>query len=165
MFNAGDEAIHPNYGRVVVEQIEKEVIPDGIKTYMVVRVVNMNMKIMIPVDSIDEVGIRKLSSKPLIEETINILKDDEVTLPKGSWNGMYRLHMEKIVSGDIRQVAKVIKGLLNKNTGKSPSVEDIKLLSCAKRILVGEIMVSEQIGEDKATQLLNEYTHNSGLLL
>ena len=165
MFRKGDEALHPLYGRVVVERIEKIVFRNETKTYLVMRMMEFNMKIMIPIDSLDKVGIRERSSKTLMKEIINILKDDKITLPKGNWNSRHKLNLEKIVSGDIRLVAEVMKGLFIKNTDKDLSSEDKRLMSCAERILVGEIMVSEQIVEKKAIQILNEYIHNRVLFL
>ena len=100
-----------------------------------------------------------------MEETISILRDDGITQPKGTFNKMVKLNMEKVMSGDIRQVAMVIKSLSKKNKDKGLSFEDDRLMAYANRIMIGEIMVSEQIGEEKAIQMLDKYIHSSDPIL
>lgn len=157
MFETGDEVLHPHYGRAVVEGVKEIKTGRTSREYLIMLVMGMKMEIMIPVDSLEEIGVRRIASETILEEAISILKIGEKPLPEGNWNCAHKLTMEKIFSGDIRRVAEIMKALYKKDSDKGLSPQDKKLMSYAERLLVGEIMVSEQIEEKEAKNVLQKY--------
>lgn len=114
-----------------------------------------DMSVMIPVDSVDEIGVREIISNEEISKVINILKGEMTHMPQ-NWNRRYRANMEKIKSGDIFEIAVVVRNLMLRDAEKSLSTGERKMLNSAKQILISEIVLSTEYTQEETEKLIDE---------
>ena len=142
MFNIGDKIVYPMHGAGVIEAIEEKEILGEKQKYYVMRMPIGDMKVMIPLKNIDEIGVRKVAGSEEIEQVINILKGEKSKM-SFNWNRRYRANMEKIKTGNIFQVAEVVRNLSIRDKEKGLSTGERKMLENAKLILVSEIVLAK----------------------
>lgn len=114
-----------------------------------------DMSVMIPVDSVDEIGVREIISNEEISKVINILKGEMTHMPQ-NWNRRYRANMEKIKSGDIFEIAVVVRNLMLRDAEKSLSTGERKMLNSAKQILISEIVLATEYTQEETEKLIDE---------
>ena len=115
-----------------------------------------NVKVMIPTSKAEEVGVRNIIDKQSAEQVFKVLGQDETEMEK-NWNKRYRDNMEKMKSGDIYQVADVVRNLSFKQKDKGLSTGEKKMLNNAKQILVSELVLAEHSNqEDIEEQIENK---------
>lgn len=153
MFNIGDKVVYPMHGAGVIEAIEEKEILGEKQKYYVMRMPIGDMKVMIPLNNINEIGVRQVVGDEEIAEVFNVLKGDKSKM-SANWNRRYRANMEKIRSGNIFQVAEVVRNLSIRDKEKGLSTGERKMLENAKHILVSEIVLSKCIDENEALQLI-----------
>ncbi|HHW01886.1 MAG TPA: CarD family transcriptional regulator [Thermoanaerobacterales bacterium] len=158
MFNIGDKIVYPMHGAGVIEAIEEREILGERQKYYVMRMPMGDMKVMIPINNIKEIGVRQVVGDEEIQEVFNILRGEKSKM-SSNWNRRYRANMEKIKSGNIFQVAEVVRNLALREKEKGLSTGERKMLENAKHILISEIVLSKCIGEEEALQLI-ESTFN-----
>ncbi len=153
MFNIGDKVVYPMHGAGVIEAIEEKEILGERQKYYVMRMPIGDMKVMIPIKNIKDIGVRQVAGEEEIEEVFNILRGDKSKM-SSNWNRRYRANMEKIKSGNIFQIAEVVRNLALRDKEKGLSTGERKMLDNAKHILVSEIVLSKCMDETKALQLV-----------
>lgn len=153
MFNIGDKVVYPMHGAGIIEAIEEKEILGERQKYYVVRMPIGDMKVMIPLNNIKEIGVREVAGAEEIDEVLNILQGEKSTMST-NWNRRYRANMEKIKSGNIFQIAEVVRNLALREKEKGLSTGERKMLENAKHILVSEIVLSKDIEEDEALQFI-----------
>lgn len=141
MFNLGDKVVYPMHGAGVIETVEKKEILGEVKNYYVLKMPIGEMKLMIPVDNVDHIGLRNIIDKSLVEKVYDILKQGAV-LNGSNWNKRYRDNMVKMKTGDIFEVAQVVRDLTYRDREKGLSTGEKKMLVSAKQMLVSEIALS-----------------------
>lgn len=140
MFNIGDKIVYPMYGAGVIESIEEKEILGQKKKYYILRIPIDDMKVLIPIDSIDDFKIRNVIDYSQLQDIIGILKQkssDEAN----SWSRRYRSNIDKIKSGNVYSITEVIKNLMLREDEKGLSPGEKKILESARRILFSELMV------------------------
>ncbi|MDR5659914.1 CarD family transcriptional regulator [Serpentinicella sp. ANB-PHB4] len=155
MFNIGDKIAYPVHGAGVIEAIEEREILGEIKKYYVMKMPLSNMKVMIPLDNMEEVGIRPVVTQQEVDDIFAILAADETKMPL-NWNRRYRANMDTIKSGNIYEVAEVVRNLTLRDREKALSTGEKKILNNAKQILLSEIILVSNINEDRALDLIEE---------
>ena len=155
VFNVGDKVVYPMHGAGIIEAIEEKEVLGKKRTYYIMRMPIGNMKVMIPVDNGNEVGLRSVIKQNEVYLVIDILKEQKTTILQ-DWNRRYRAHMEKIKSGDIFEVAEVVKNLILRDKEKGLSTGERKMLENARRILVSELVLADDSDEEKIEELLEE---------
>ena len=153
MFNIGDKIVYPMHGAGIIEAIEEKEILGEKQKYYVMRMPIGDMKVMIPLKSINEIGVRQVAGDAEIAEVLNILRGEKSKM-SANWNRRYRANMEKIKSGNIFQLAEVVRNLTIRDKEKGLSTGERKMLENAKHILVSEIVLSKNITEEEALQLI-----------
>lgn len=153
MFNIGDKVVYPMHGAGVIEAIEEKEILGERQKYYVMRMPIGDMKVMIPIKNIKDIGVRQVAGDEEIEEVFNILHGDKSKM-SSNWNRRYRANMEKIKSGNIFQIAEVVRNLALRDREKGLSIGERKMLDNAKHILVSEIVLSKCMDEAQALQLV-----------
>ncbi|MCR4432314.1 MAG: CarD family transcriptional regulator [Tepidanaerobacteraceae bacterium] len=153
MFNIGDKIVYPMHGAGVIEAIEEREILGERQKYYVMKMPIGDMKVMIPINNIKEIGVRQVAGEEEIQEMLNVLRGEKSKM-SSNWNRRYRANMEKIKSGNIFQVAEVVRNLALREKEKGLSTGERKMLENAKHILVSEIVLSKCIGEQEALQLI-----------
>lgn len=158
MFNIGDKVVYPMHGAGVIEAIEEKEILGEKQKYYIMRIPIGDMKVMIPLNNIEEIGVREISGEEEIKEVFNILRGEKSKM-SNNWNRRYRANMEKIRSGNIFQLAEVVRNLSLRDIEKGLSTGERKMLENAKQILASEIVLSKNINEEEALELI-ENTFN-----
>lgn len=153
MFEVGDKVVYPMHGAGTIEEIELKEILGEEKKYFVMRMPIGEMKVMIPIDNMDEVGVREIVSKEQMEEIITILEGDRGKMPQ-NWNRRFRLNMDKIKSGDIFEIAAVVRNLMLLDNEKGLSTGERKMLSDAKQMLISEMVLVYDITPEETEELV-----------
>ncbi|MGD0275920.1 MAG: CarD family transcriptional regulator [Syntrophales bacterium] len=154
MFKVGDMAVYPAQGVGVIEAIERREIMGNQQTFYVMKIMGNGMKIMIPIKSAHSVGLREVISKDEIPKIYEILKNKNVTIDKQTWNKRYREYLEKIKTGSVYEIARVLRDLFILKTDKSLSFGERKMMDTAKNLLVKEISVAAKSDEIKVEEEL-----------
>lgn len=154
MFKIGDKIVYPMHGAGIIENIEKREIGGESLNYYIIKLLMGAMQAMVPLDKADQVGLREVVNQERIKEALGILKEKSTEMPI-NWNHRYRLNMDKIRSGDILEVAEVVRNLCHRDSEKGLSTGEKKLYENARKILVSEVILSEGIAEIQANELLD----------
>ena len=148
MFNIGDKVVYPMHGAGIIESIEEKEILGEKRKYFIMRMPIGDMKVMVPVDNVEDVGVREIIDKEEMERVISILRGSMSSMPQ-NWNRRYRINMDKIKSGDIFEIAAVVRNLLMMDMDKGLSTGEKKMLGSAKQMLFSEmVLVRDQEVEE-----------------
>ncbi|MHC1722674.1 MAG: CarD family transcriptional regulator [Aminipila sp.] len=155
MYTVGDKVVYPMHGAGVIEEIEEKKILGEIRKYYILKLPYGDMKVMIPVESCNNVGVREIISEQQLERVLSILKEDSSDMPS-NWNRRNRENMDKLKTGDIVEVAEVVRNLVRMDRQKKLSTGEKKMLSNAKQILLSEIILVRNIGPNEANDIIDE---------
>lgn len=154
MFSVGDRIAHPMHGAGIIDGIVKRKVDGAEKDYYVLKLPVGDMLVMIPVDCTDSIGVRPIVCPEEAEKIICAIAEIEVNMTQ-NWNKRYRENMLKIKSGDLLEVAAVIKGLMLRDTDRGLSTGERKMLHSAKQILISEIVLSRSITYEEVEAQIN----------
>lgn len=155
MFNIGDKIVYPMHGAGVIVAIEEKEILGRKRKYYIMKMPIGDMKVMVPVDNVKEIGIREIIDDEEIEQVFEVLKGSKTKMPQ-NWNRRYRLNMDKIKSGDIYEIASVVRNLMIRDAEKRLSTGERKMLNSAKQMLVSELVLAKGIDRDQTEMLIDE---------
>ena len=159
MFNVGDKIVYPMHGAGTIDAIEEKDILGQKQSYYILKMPG-EVKVMVPTAKAEEVGVRNIIDKESAEKVIGILEKDETAMDK-NWNKRYRDNMEKMKSGDIYEVADVVRNLSFKQKEKGLSTGEKKMLNNAKQILVSELVLAEHSTQDEVEKLVENKINTS----
>lgn len=148
-FKVGQKVVYPNHGVSLVEKIEKGEIDGHEQTYFYLRLLSNNSKVMIPKGNLDLVGLRPLATGKEVDELVRLLEDGIVDTYK-DWKGRYKQNLDKMKTGDLLEVAKVLKNLRLVSQRKSLSFREKKMYERAKYFIVSELAHVKDLRESKA---------------
>ncbi len=161
MFKIGDRAVYPGQGVTEITGIEsKEISGTTVVLYML-RVLDTERKIMIPVSKVQSVGLRKVVGGDAVSEVYDLLRERTKTVDRQTWNRRYRRYVEKINTGSLHDIAEVMRDLSRLKYTKSLSFGERKMLDQARTLLVKEISVARGRSEDDILIELNEIIDES----
>ena len=143
------------HGAGEIQDIEEKEILGEIRSYYIMDVPNEDMEIMIPVDNMEDIGIRDVISRDEIDKVMDVLKAPSSEM-SGNWNHRNRENMEKLKTGDIFEVAEVVRNLVRIEREKHLSTGEKKMLANAKQILSSEIILVTGSSEEEAEQMIDE---------
>jgi CarD family transcriptional regulator len=155
-FDVGDKAVYPAQGVAEVVGIDSKQIMDASQTFYVMRVLDSEEKIMIPVENVENVGLRPIISDREVEEVYDIMRERDVDLNTQTWNRRYRAYVEKIKTGSAFEIAEVLRDLHLLEFEKSLSFGERKMLDTAERLLVQELAIAKGVPE---AEILEEIEH------
>ena len=155
MYRIGDKILYPMHGAGTIDSIEKREILGEIKEYYILRIPCGDMEVMIPVENSELLGVRIISSREDAEEALRILGRKSTPMT-GNWNKRYRENMEKIKTGDIGQVAEIVRNLTRIDRDNRLSAGEKKMLSNVRRILQSEVMLIFDIDQEEARERIEE---------
>jgi len=147
VFIAGDMAVYPAHGVGVIESIETQTVAGTNHSFYVMKIIENDMKIMIPTSNSANVGLRAIIDKNEVEKVMVILRDRDIEISAQTWNRRYRDYMEKIKTGSIFEVAVVLRDLFLLSVDKELSYGERKMMDTAKNLLVKEISLARNIDE------------------
>lgn len=153
MFNVGDKVVYPMHGAGTIDSIDKKNILDEEVEYINISMPG-GVKVMVPSNQASKQGLRNIISQNDVEKVFCILETDETQM-SDNWNKRYRDNMDKMKSGDIYEVADVVRNLSFKQKEKGLSTGEKKMLNNAKQILVSELVLVENTTNAEMEQLVD----------
>ena len=155
MFVIGDKVVYPMHGAGIIESIEEKEILGETRAYYILHIPYGNMQVMVPVDNSEQAGIRPTVSSEKVDQIYGLL-GEESTQMDDNWNRRFRENMEKLKTGDIGEVAQVVRNLMRVDRVKKLSTGEKKMLANAKQILISEIVLVKELSETDIDELLED---------
>jgi len=155
-FRVGDKVVYPHHGAAVIEGTQQRVIEGETREYWVLRLSYGDLTLMVPSDGADEVGLRGVVPKNELEQVYKVLQSKKQAPAPSNWSRRFKSHVEKLRSGDIYQVAEVVRNLSNRDKDKGLSAGEKRMLTKARQILVSELTFAAGVKEEKAEAMLDE---------
>jgi len=155
MFKVGDKIAHPMHGAGIISAIEDRRINGVMRSYYLMHMPVGEMLVMIPTDNCGEIGVRPIITSAEADRVLQQIPTLETDLTQ-NWNRRYRENMLRIKSGDLLEVARVVKGLIERDRDHGLSTGERKMLHSAKQIFISEIVLSKQSTYDEIDRLLND---------
>ena len=159
MYNVGDKVVYPMHGAGVIDSIEEKEILGEKQSYYILKMPG-EVKVMVPISTAEQHGIRNVIDKGEAEKVMNVLEQDETEMEK-NWNKRYRDNMDKMKSGNIYEIADVVRNLSFKQKEKGLSTGEKKMLHNAKQILVSELVLAEHATQDEVEELVDNKINTS----
>jgi len=142
------------HGAGVIEAIEEKEVLGEKRLYYILRLPVGDMKVMIPISNGKEVGLRGVVDREGVKKVIHILRQQSSSMSP-NWNRRYRANLEKIKSGNIYEVAEVVRNLVKRDREKGLSSGERKMLENARQILISELVLATELEEEKAQLLID----------
>lgn len=154
-YQIGDRVAHPLHGAGVISAVEQRRVDGVVRAYYVMRLPFGDMLIKFPLDTCERVGVRPVHSAEEMRDILSRIPDIELDM-ESNWNKRYRENMLRIRSGDLLTVSGVVKGLMRRDTTRSLSTGERKMLHTAKQILASEMALSMDMSYDEVEKRLGE---------
>ncbi|HEX3906243.1 MAG TPA: CarD family transcriptional regulator [Polyangia bacterium] len=154
-FAIGDKAVYPSQGVAEVIGIDKKEVHGKIQSFYVLQGLDTGLRILVPTDKADQVGLRRIAGRDEIAEVMEILRDKEIHIDRQTWNRRYRGFMEKIKSGSLFEVAEVFRDLYRLKGMKPLSFGERRMLDTARGLIVQELSVARASDTHKVEQELD----------
>jgi CarD family transcriptional regulator len=154
-FEVGDRVVYPQHGAATIEERKMIVAFGEEKEYLVLRLAYGDLVLNVPADNTEEVGLREVINDEEVEEVFAVLRKKEARMPT-NWSRRYKNHVEKLKSGDVYQVAEVVRNLSLREKDKGLSAGEKRMLATARQILVSELVFAIDVDEAAAAAKLDE---------
>ncbi len=144
MFSIGDKIVYPMHGAGTVESIEEKEMFGESAEYYIIKMPIGDMKLMVPTESAEEIGVREVSEPSVAPEVLAVLEKPRTQeMSENNWSKRYRSNIDKIKSGDILEVADVVRDLSHRHMERGLSTAEKKMLVSAKEILISELSLAQ----------------------
>jgi CarD family transcriptional regulator len=153
MFGVGDVVVYPHHGAGIIEGISEKSVEGETRIYFVLRMCQGNLKVMVPADNSQQVGLRNVISKKEADKVLGVLAEKQSPMPT-NWNHRYKKNRDKLRSGDIFQVAEVVRNLTLRDIEKGLSSGEKRMLNQARDILASELMYAVEVEVDEALGMI-----------
>lgn len=155
MFDIGDKVVYPMHGAGVIESIEEKEILGERQKYYVMRLPVGDMKVMVPMKNVKSIGLRGVVDENTVTEVLDRMRSQKES-DSTNWNRRYRANLDKMRSGDIYEVADVVRSLMLRDEEKGLSTGERKMLDNAKQILISELVLVKNMKEEQAFELIDD---------
>lgn len=153
-FKVGEKVVYPAHGVGVIESLQVRSVSGTQKKFYMLRIVDSEMMIMIPTENVAMVGLRRIIGKDMVNKVYKILRERKVEVDQQTWNRRYREYTEKIKTGSVLEIAKVLRDLLVLKADKELSFGERKMLDTARNLLVKELAIARSYPEEKIMEEL-----------
>jgi CarD family transcriptional regulator len=154
-FDVGDKVVYPHHGAAVIESRETIDFQGEPRDYLVLRLSYGDLTLKVPADNTDEVGLRDIIDDEEVAEVFAVLAQKDARMPT-NWSRRFKNHVEKLKSGDVYQVAEVVRNLSLRDNEKGLSAGEKRMLAKARQILVSELIFALDTDESDAERQLDE---------
>lgn len=158
-FQIGDKAVYPAHGVGEVTGIESRDVGGEKQTFYILRILDNGMKVMIPTSATGNNALREIMSHAEVDKVFGVLREKEISVETTTWNRRYREYMEKIKSGEPKQIAEVLRDLFLLKNDKDLSFGERKMLDTAKSLLVKELSIAQGLDEDQIEEKFSQIFH------
>lgn len=148
-FKVGDKVVYPHHGAGKVLKKEKKTLLGEKREYLTIQILHNDMTVMVPCENTGVAGLRRVIDNATVKKVVGVLQDDVSEMP-GNWNRRFKHNREKIRTGDIFELAEVIRNLSALESEKGLSSGEKQMFVRAKRILASEFMYALNMSEEEA---------------
>jgi CarD family transcriptional regulator len=152
-FKVGDRVVYPHHGAAVIERKEMREVFGEKKEYFVLKMAHGDLTLAVPSDKAEEVGMRPPISAEDVDDLFQLLSKKDVREPT-NWSRRFKNHQEKLKSGDVYQVAEVVRNLALREVTKGLSAGEKAMLVKARSVLVSELSFALDVTEEDALERL-----------
>ena len=150
MFQVGDKIVHPMHGVGIIDSIVQKKVNGVVRDYYILKLPVGGMLVMIPTANSEEIGVRPVVKGDEADRVIAAIVD-----MTPNWNRRYRENMLRLKSGNLLEVARVVKGLMLREEERGLSTGERKMLHSAKQILISEIVLSQDASYEDVEARIN----------
>ena len=154
MFQPGDKIVHPMHGAGVVDSIVSKKVNGVTRDYYILKLPVGGMVVMIPTATSQTIGVRAVVDAKEADKVIAAIPGLEVDMTPG-WNQRYRENMVRLKSGDLMEVAAVVKGLSRRDEARGLPTGERKMLHTARQILLSELVMAQSASYEEMEQRVN----------
>jgi CarD family transcriptional regulator len=161
LYEVGEKVVYPHHGAGTIVSRETRTVGEQEREYLTIKILHNDMTVTIPLDSAERVGLRKVIGEDTVDRVIEVLQGDGTKMPK-NWNRRFKHNRDKMKTGDIFEMAEVVRNLAQRDHEKGLSTGEKQMFSKAKRILASELMYAKNMDEDEARDFLEEVLDEIG---
>ncbi len=161
MFKVGDKVVYPKHGAGRIIGVEEKEVLGEKQKYYIIQLPIGEMTAMLPMNKAETLGIRRVINEDEVREVIDILSGGRSSMAK-NWNRRYRDNLEKIKTGDIYEVTKVVRNLTLREMEKGLSTGEKKMLSDARQILISELVLAKEMDEEQVEAMIEDIFKSVG---
>ena len=154
MFQIGDKVVHPMHGAGIVESIVQKEVNGVTREYYILKLPVRSMVVMVPTEHSGEIGVRPVVGSAEADRILASISQLPVEAVS-SWNRRYRMNMERMKSGNLFEVARVVKSLILRENDRGLSTGERKMLHAAKQILISELVMSKDSSYEDVEEQIN----------
>jgi len=154
-FELGDNVVYPHHGAGQVQAKEIKEVFGVRREYLTIKILHNDMTVMVPTENAALAGLRRVIDEETVEKVLNVLRDDVSDMPK-NWNRRFKHNRDKIKTGDIYELAEVVRNLALRESEKGLSSGEKQMYTRAKKILASELMYALDKDEDEAEAYLDD---------
>jgi CarD family transcriptional regulator len=164
-FEVGDSVVYPHHGAgKVLRKEDKEVLGES-REYLTIKILHNDMTVMVPTENAALAGLRRVIDEETVKKVCAVLGDECSEMPK-NWNRRFKHNRDKIKTGDIYELAEVVRNLAIREAEKGLSTGEKQMFTRAKKILASELMYALHMDEDEVEHhiysLLGESSNGDG---
>ena len=160
-FECGDNVVYPHHGAGKVLKKEVRKMFGEEREYLTIKILHNDMTVMVPCENAALAGLRRVIDEETVKKVLAVLEDDVSEMPK-NWNRRFKHNRDKMKTGDIFELAEVVRNLAQRDQEKGLSTGEKQMFSNAKRILASELMFAKGMEEDEAREYLEEVLEEVG---
>jgi CarD family transcriptional regulator len=155
LYKVGDKVVYPHHGAGTVVKKEKRTVLGEEREYLQIQILHNDMTVQVPTENADRVGLRKVIDENTVEQVLKALRGSGTTMPK-NWNRRFKHNRDKMKTGDIFELAEVVRNLSLRDHEKGLSTGEKQMFVKAKKILVSELMYAKGMDEEEAAEWLDD---------
>ena len=159
-FKVGDVAVYPAHGVGTVQSIEEREIAGNKHKFYILKIMDTGMTIMVPTGNVRNVGLREVINESEVDIVYEILRERDISINEQTWNRRYREYMDKIKTGSIYEIAEVLRDLMLLRYEKELSFGERKMLDTARYLIIKELAISQEMGEEEIAEEIDEIFAN-----
>src|SRR3954465_11771375 len=160
-FAIGDNVVYPHHGAGQVIKKEAKEILGEVRQYLTIKILHNDMTVMVPCENAGKAGLRRVIDEDTVKKVLSVLSDDVSEMPK-NWNRRFKHNRDKIKTGDIMELAEVVRNLAIREQDKGLSTGEKQMYTRAKKILASEMMYALDKDEEQAEEHLDHLLQRSG---
>ena len=161
LYEVGDKVVYPHHGAGKIIKKELKEILGQRREYLTIQILYNDMTVMVPCENAEAAGLRKVIGEEVVDEVLAVLKDDGTQMPK-NWNRRFKHNRDKIKTGDIYELAEVVRNLSIRDLDKGLSTGEKQMFGRAKKILASELMYARGMEEEQAVEYLDNLLADIG---
>jgi CarD family transcriptional regulator, regulator of rRNA transcription len=161
LFKVGDKVVYPHHGAGTVVKKEQREVLGAKREYLTIKILHNDMTVNVPCENAEKVGLRRVIDEQMVEKVLKALQGSGTVMPK-NWNRRFKHNRDKMKTGDIFELAEVVRNLAQRDQEKGLSTGEKQMFSNAKRILASELMFVKGMEEDEAREFLEEVLEEIG---